>query len=147
MKKYLMMLFVAILPVIAFTSCSDDDDVSINEANIIGKWLMISEVGWEKENGKIEDRWNYEYGEDEPYYYIFNNDGTGYEIDATGPQTYTYYWDWHLEGNRLYITNSDYDLTIKSLTESTVVVACYYKDVDDGVVWEEYMEMTFARVN
>lgn len=48
------MLFVAILPVIAFPSCSDDDDnLPLTTANFQDIWKSVRNVGWEKEIPRI----------------------------------------------------------------------------------------------
>lgn len=137
MKKYLLMLFVAILPAIAFTSCSDDDDnLPLTEANLVGSWKSVRIVGWEKEDGKIVDRWDEAFTDE---VYTFNADGTGVYNDSG----YTSSFHWCIDGNTLYIDAWSEDYTIKQLTSNTLVLGEYYNDGDGS---EQYDEYTYTRV-
>ncbi|MDE6782594.1 MAG: lipocalin family protein [Paramuribaculum sp.] len=143
MKKYLIMLFVAILPAIAFTSCSDDDDVAITEANLIGKWNAVRGTGWEKEDGVIVDQWNEKVS---GITLEFNTDGTC-SFDEDGDIVSG---DWTIDGNELFISFFDdgEEILIKQLTSNTLVISYYYKDDRPwhDYVTEEYIEFSFQRI-
>ncbi|MDE5998348.1 MAG: hypothetical protein K2G77_09095, partial [Muribaculaceae bacterium] len=94
MKKCLSNLFMlfmlfAILPL---AGCSKDEDgLSLSPAFIIGKWQGVSSSGWEKEDGKVVDKWND--NESFDYDFIeFKYDATGEWGDAESNRKHSFNW-------------------------------------------------------
>lgn len=149
MIKKLSWMFIFVLTAVCFSSCSDDDDEpgsgSVNAAYIIGKWQGVSSTGWEKEDGKVVDKWN----DDEPdFEYIeFKDNATGEWKDEYGT---SYKFNWYIGDNNQLVIGEEYvgDGTgeyynIKSLSKDKLVLTSGDNDPEDG--W--YQEDTYKRIN
>lgn len=94
-----------------FTSCSDDDDdsVELSYANLKGTWDMTKCYGWEYNGDGVKEEWT----EDVTGEYIFFEDthGNGGYFDGDD----TNYFASSLQGNKLILENSDW-LVGKSIT-------------------------------
>lgn len=140
-------MFFTLFPL---TGCSKDEDESwgiVSDALIIGKWEGVSSKGWEKEDGKIVDRWDDDY--------TFDYDYIEFRFDATGE--WGYYegnvkqsFNWYIDdGHKLVIgekvtgdgTGAYYK--IKTVTKDKLVLVSEDDDPEDG--W--YQEDTYKRVD
>ncbi|MCH5181703.1 MAG: lipocalin family protein [Prevotellaceae bacterium] len=127
-------IFLLLLSMIPFSSCSDDDE-EVSSSNLIGTWQYTGGKGWEGYDGH-KNEWIDDDTDD--YTWTFKQDGTF--IEWEGGSSYEYY-DWKLKGNKLFIDGDE--VTITTLTSNTLVVEMYEKD-DDG--WEYWEQMSFKKV-
>lgn len=96
MKKTLL-LFTAFLLSVASTGCSDDDDNSVEAADLIGKWILVAEY-----DSDI-DEWDYDWA-DAGYIETleFRADGTGTDYEKSPNNSgRTEEFTWSLDGNVL----------------------------------------------
>jgi hypothetical protein len=149
MKRILFTAFLAVLT-LSLTSCPGDDPFKANPAALIGTWDMTTNHYIYKENGKIVT------DETEPVPYAertaitFKTDGSCIaehyyegELDDTLPGT------WTLTDNVLTI-NADGDRlvhTVEKLDSRTLVISLSYQGVEEGVPYDEYESMTFAKAD
>lgn len=135
MKKLLYFAFAAML-CCGFTACSDDDNGGVGNAdNLIGRWTLVKEV-WEEAG---------EHGVDveEPGEWVicFKEDGTGYDQENYGGQSWTYYFAYEISGNQLIFYYEDGDVgsvKISSLTANQLVFYEEGRDEDGYYKYEEY---------
>ena len=140
----LFMLF-AILPL---AGCSKDEDgLSLSPAFIIGKWQGVSSSGWEKEDGKVVDKWND--NESFDYDFIeFKYDATGEWGDAESNRKHSFNWylddDNDLVIGEKYVGDGTGDIyVIKKLTKDKLILVSGDDDSEDG--W--YQEDTYKRID
>lgn len=121
MKKLFYFAFMAML-CCGFAACSDDDDNGGvgNAEDLYGRWTLVKEV-WTDEDGRGVDV--YEPGE---LVYYFDENGTGYERESYGSQSWTYYFVYELSGNTLFVHFEDDEeggrMKISSLSDSKLVL-------------------------
>ena len=120
----------------SMTSCSSDDNeetVSVEKANIVGTWEVVSTM-WSDSENKTEVTDDYVEA-----LIIIKEDGTGIFDDEPV--------HWTLEGNKLTVTingtNIKYDYVITSLTNNTMKIL-YKTPADEDGYWEQE-EMTLTR--
>ena len=115
--KFLSYLFVAVL-CLGFTSCSDDDDPTFEDSQVIGSWTVTERQGYEKYQGDTDslDK-KYEDGE---WMFVFNNNNKGYQNE----DGYTSTFDWNLKGNQLTmkINSTSETFKIVHLNETNAVI-------------------------
>ena len=115
MKKYLSIMFVAIVAMVAFSACSsDDDEVKLADDSVVGTWTTTSvEV-----NGKWIDVTQFPYT-DYAASATFYDDGTYYGRGALGTGSGT----WKKKGYTIttYVDGEVYIIyKVSSLTENTM---------------------------
>jgi hypothetical protein len=148
MKTKLFCLLGCLFLALTFTSCSDDDGVGSSE-DLIGKWELYYEEGWEKVDGKIQSEWS-DY--DNYLRIIF------YENKEFLIQEYSTRWyddlegTWSLKSGKLKLVDSDYDdeyetYTVKTLDDTTLILELHETFREDGENWEEYESMSFHRIS
>ncbi len=121
MKKLFYFAFMAML-CCGFAACSDDDDNGGvgNAEDLYGRWTLVKEV-WNEDGEQGVDV--YEPGELVVY---FDENGTGYEREIYGSQSWTYYFVYELSGNTLFIHFEDDEeggrMKISSLSDSKLVL-------------------------
>ena len=127
-----------LLVLVAVIGCKEDD----NADDLIGTWVCVHGVGYEKEAGSITDEWDYEYGVDDSatISITFNADGTCVLSEGDGQFTS----QWKYSGNQLTLTHPDEVQVVKveSLTSSRLVILVHEKDGD----YEYYSKSTFVKV-
>ena len=152
MKKYLRALFMLglLLTLIPLAGCSKDDDGISSPVLIIGKWQGVSSSGWEKEDGKVVDKWNDKESFDYDFIEFFQ-DATGEWWDADSNRKHSFAWCLH-EGNDgieveigdEYVGLGTEDMyRIKTVTNDKLVLVSGDDDPEDG--W--YQEDTYKRIN
>ncbi len=134
MKKTTLLIFALAAMIFAFSGCSDDDDFSL-----VGTWthhsteITFSIMGFEQ----TEE----EEGEGTV---TFNDDGTGY---STSPDLDSEAFDWFLDGDKLTVTDSEFDtsivFTLTTMTNSRVVaevdnIEDFDMDFDDEDMDEDF---------
>jgi len=154
--RFIGMVLMAVLVSVGFAACSDDDDDIGNVSNIYGTWEATHNEGWQKANGKLDDEWDLDASElkeeGEAERYTFTEDG----------KVTMYYWSgsrWYLDetcdytisGNKLriedYDSEGDLVITIKTLSESALVLEGSYSGTEEGVKYEVYNKITFKKVD
>lgn len=119
MKKLLLAMFC--VAALLWGGCSDsDDDPSVDQARLIGKW------GWVKEYDAEDNYWDYA-SEDDIYFLEFREDGICVITDDSDRNEFRY----TLEGNRLFMyelgSGALYEESrIDRLTASELVLAYDY---------------------
>lgn len=126
-----------------FTACSNDDDDEPSTSNdkIVGTWELVSDTGWEKEDGKIVDEWEDDYYE---LVLAFDDDGTFTVFEGGNVEI----GRWTKKGDKLTIIDSYGDketMTVKKLNNKTLVLEQSGKETEDGVKYEWWSEITFSR--
>ena len=153
MKKINFLWLMGILMVlpVSFVSCSDDDDEVGSSADLVGVWEEVYYEWWEKENGKITYDGVDEGGE---VRVEFKADGTLRDARMRNGK-----WDWYDEGTWTYkngvLTTSvtedgetySESVDVKELTATKLVIEWYYKETDDGVVYEEWERTECRKVS
>lgn len=133
MKKITYLLGLLFLAV-SFASCSDsDDDIKVTKESVVGYWYEYSKIYWnevdeEKTYGEID----YHEGDDCRYY--FYDDGTGDSREYDN-KWYIDPFTWGLSGNKIIVSwnnGGETDFTIKSLTNSTMIIEEVLRTYSDG---------------
>lgn len=128
-----------------FTACSDDDDDEITSDNLVGRWVMIHQQGYEKyeEMPNLNEEWNGAPEGDDFVNFTFNADGTFDEGEGG---------KWTLHGNTLtlkYYYNGEvdevYELKVLELSSSKAVLEIQYKETEHGSTYEYYNKMTYQK--
>ncbi|MBD9145003.1 MAG: hypothetical protein EGP81_05525 [Bacteroides clarus] len=112
MKKILFLL--AILPMIVFTACSDDDkDLNEYETQLVGTWQEVTEYAREVFNVEFKsDKTGYQWAEnngeidrDGKEYFIWSatKDKISITLDENGSASFSY----AIKGSKLYISSED----------------------------------------
>ncbi len=155
MKKiaFALMVTVATLFSLGFTSCSDDDDEpNFSENMIYGMWESDYYEYWAKYDGELETDTQFK-GEYHNNRIYFGKDGvfkTYYKIDSEWVLDESAKWS--LSGNKIIIYYGEEDgydkRTIKTLTDIKLELELYVKmyDEDEGDV-EVYEYTTLHKVN
>lgn len=149
-RYYFVLCPIAILSAFALTACGDDDDdePGTNGKNgIVGEWLLVSDKGWEKEDGEIVDQWDDDMTDD-GIVYEFKSDGKLYMWDGrylAGRADYTY------SGTKLTITYTESGFTQKNsatckISGNRMTLTFYEKEREDGILYESYDEAVFTRI-
>lgn len=103
LRNYFVICAVALFGAMALTACGDDEDENekdiddaiesvVNKTSLVGKWMVVSDKGWEKEDGKIIDSWNDTY---QPNEIIFEFKSNGKAITPMGDfedEEFDVYW-------------------------------------------------------
>ena len=128
-----------------FTACGDDDDDEITSDNLVGRWVMIHQQGYEKyeEMPNLNEEWNGAPEGDDFVNFTFNADGTFDEGEGG---------KWTLHGNTLtlkYYYNGEvdevYELKVLELSSSKAVLEIQYKETEHGSTYEYYNKMTYQK--
>jgi len=154
--RFIGMVLMAVLIGAGFTACSDDDDNIGNVSDIYGTWETTHSEGWEIDDGELYDKWDMDASElkeeGEAERYTFTEDG----------KVTMYYWSgsrWYLDetcdytisGNKLriedYDSEGDLVITIKTLSESVLVLEGSYSGTEEGVKYQVYNKITFKKVD
>jgi len=155
--RFIGMALMAVLVSMGFAACSDDDDNIGNVSDIYGTWETTHSEGWEKVDGKIDDEWDWDASKSSNTDYldrfVFTEDGEVTMYYWSGSRWYsdgTY--DYTISGNKLRIEDYDGDeedlvITIKSLSESVLVLEGSYSETEDGEKYEGYEKITFKKVD
>jgi len=155
--RFFGMVLLTVLMSAGFTACGDDDDDIGNVSNIYGTWETTHSEGWEKTNGKLDDEWDWDASESSNTDYlgrfVFTEDGEAIHYEWTGSRWYlccTH--DYTISGNKLRIKDFDGDdedlvMTIKTLTESVLVLESSDSWTEDGEKYESYEKQTFKKVD
>lgn len=127
MKRIITLGLLGLLSI----SCSrdNDDNESINEGAIVGKWIPIKETF----NGKVEIH-SHECRNKKDYIQFYTN-GTGevVEYNSNCYQNNIATFSYHIEGNRLYTRSADGVTIIKKLSSNTLILEKNDIDLDgDG---------------
>lgn len=148
MKKlnYLWMLGMLMFALVNFSSCSDDDNEG-STSGLVGIWDAVSNEGWEKYKGEIEDEWTdydkirVKFESDGTYtsYAFYNNN---WNVEVSGK--------WQYKDGKIYTEYYDDEedeyeasfATVKEFTDSRLVIEVYEKDGD----WEYWERDVFRRV-
>lgn len=133
-----ILMFIALSA--GFTSCSDDDDSDISEANLAGTWEATYSEGFYKDSERPneKDEWNGPLLGQDKYQATFNANGTG--IDGDGDS-----FTWTLKGDVLTTVYDDEDAMIGKilkLTDKELITVSSEK----GDTWEMYNKDTFKRI-
>ncbi len=150
MRKYsLYALMVALMTVSAFAlvSCSDDDDVKLSEASIVGSWSVDGGNAWGIDASMSGSIYGDSYWMKE--YMRFYEDGScvdiqesqmfdDYDLDIS-------YGTWTLDGSslNLRINGATYTYEVKDITKDKITasmwgITAYLVRVSDSVI-EEYL--------
>lgn len=150
MKKVNYLFLCGLLSIVAFSfsACSDDDNNVDSPKSIVGTWIMSSNEGWVKENGKTIEEWNDKVDEDESLHYIYHRDGTleykdpsdGYQVVEPGT--------WRYEDGKIYLTENgdDYITDLISVSETELVLGIHGTKVEDGITYEYYAAKHFRKI-
>ncbi len=134
MKK-LFFCTAALLAAISFAACSDKNDDEENNLpatpeNIAGTWQIVSEAGWEIDEGE-KVTWSEKFPDEDGWYWTiaFDKNGTCVETQyTTGESPDTSCYAYSISDNKLTVTNTEYQesetFEIKKLTESQLIL--YY---------------------
>lgn len=150
MKKLnlLWLMGIMMLLPICFTSCSDDDDeVPGSSSSLIGKWEIIYNKYQYKEDGKIIEQGE---GEASGIGLIFHENGT-----CEHGEYYSGRWHWENMGTWIYkngkisVTDGGYTetVTVKKLTDSSLIVELFDKYTEDGVACEDYEYSEYRKIS
>ena len=143
----LLLILGVLLTLIPLTGCSNDDDGPVHAAFIIGKWQGVKSSGWEKEDGKVVDKWN----DNESFDYDFIE----FKYDATGEWSYadgsySEKFAWHINDDYELVIGEEYvgdgtgdEYRIKTETKDKLVLISGDDDPEDG--W--YQEDTYKRID
>ena len=142
MKKLFLLCLIAVAA--AFVSCSKEDgDVTINNENLVGRWLDYKNILERDGEIRIED----DYEDEVHHIYEFKADGTGSEVfmEKIGGEWYgeeETNFTYTLHENELYIREKEYfddgvssdylrsySLTIETLTANELV---FFEKYDNG---------------
>ena len=142
--RFIGMAIVAIIMSVNFVACSDDDD-EITSDNLVGRWVMIHQQGYEKyeEMPNLNEEWNGAPEGDDFVNFTFNADGTFDEGEGG---------KWTLHVNTLtlkYYYNGEvdevYELKVLELSSSKAVLEMHYKETEHGSTYEYYNKMTYQK--
>lgn len=146
-KKFfnLLMMAVALVTMVSFTSCGDDepDDNGGNTSAIVGEWRMTYIKSWATDNGQIISESEGDRTDDDSRI-VFNSDGTWYRTDngqdfATG----TY----EVKGDQIYYTFNGHTLSGPySINGDVLKMTLKETFTVDGVPFEYCNEETYKRV-
>jgi len=156
--RFIGMALMAVLMSVGLAACSSDDDDISDISNIYGTWEKTHSEGWDKVNGEIEDKWNSDLSNQDEFdqyleRFVFSENGKlsiyykeGSKWYSDGTYNYT------ISGNKLYIEDYDSDdersvMTIKTLSESVLVLEGSSSETEDGEKYESYMKETFKKVD
>ncbi len=145
-RNYFVLMMVALFSVTAITSCNDDDDDDpdspISNSAIVGKWKLIHEHYYYKENGKILEEINEMPDRDEVVEFFSN--GKIYS-NVDGDIMYSTYT---LSGNTLHVKNVEVDnlVTVKKLTDSRLELEWIEKETEGSNTYEEYQYTIYERI-
>lgn len=146
--KLLGFAIVLLLLPFGFVACSDsDDDISSPDA-IIGTWESVWSTGWEKENGKIVDKWDEEMTDERV---VFKENGRFviyYEYNGRWNESES--GSWELDGSKLFV-ETKYDemtLTVVKLNSKELVIRRHdkYEDSYYDDYYEEEETITYHKV-
>ena len=128
---------------------SNDEDKSqdVTPNAIIGTWKEIASEGWEIEEGE-KNEWNETYNDPNEYWGMtLNANGTGGYFEYFDGKLWDGSFKWKLSGNKLTITDIDYEdtetYTIESLSSNTLVLSWEWED-EYG---QEYEKYTYKKMN
>ena len=146
MKKNIFLILTVLLSFcVTTTSCGDDDNAS--SSDLIGKWTMVSDIGYDNdlENPKYNQEWNDTYTKGQ-ITIEFEEDGSFYEDDKY--ENYKSYGQWRIKGSKLYLTYDDEDdyeaaYTIAIMTTNQLILELYGKDQ----YYEHYSKTTWERID
>ena len=148
MLRKLSLLTIICALAIGFCACSnDDDEPSSSLTYIIGKWQGVSSTGWEKEDGKVVDKWQ----DDEPDFdYIeFNMDATGkWRNESGSSHSFTWYINDDAElviGEKIVGDGTGDVYKIKKVNKNTLILVYEENDPDSDSSW--YQEDTYKRID
>lgn len=149
MKKVNMLWLLGLLSVMVFclSACSDDDDQVGSSENIVGTWVLVSNEGWVKENGKIVEEWNTKV--DDLLYYVFHSDGTLEYIDPSDDYEVVETGSWKYDNGKLYLqaNGEAVVVTVMSVSGTELVVGIHEKEVEDGVSYEYYEAEHYRKIS
>ena len=137
MKKLFYFDFMAML-CCGFVACSDDDDNGGvgNAEDLYGRWTLVKAV-WNEDGEQGVDVC--EPGE---VVFYFDENGTGYEQENYGSQSWTDYFVYELSGNTLFIHFEDDEesnrVKILSLSADKLVICDEGRDEDGYYKYEEH---------
>lgn len=130
-------LFAALMMAVVcvgLSSCSKDDDEKIGSTDdLVGKWQLTWTKGWEVDS----DGSRYEWDEaDDGQFFIFNNDGTGYETENNVDK---YPYTWKLNGNKLTLTYDGYEdiYQVENLNKSTLKMTISDEEESDTSTYKK----------
>ncbi len=145
-RNYFVLMMVALFGVTSITSCSSDDDddpdSTISNSAIVGKWNLIYEHYYYKENGKILDETN-GVPDYEEVVEFFSNGKMYSKMDGDILNgTYT------LSGNTLHVKNIEVDnlVTVKNLTDTRLELEWIEKGTEGSVTYEEYQYTIYEKI-
>ncbi len=145
-RNYFVLMMVALFSVTAITSCNGDDDDDpdspISNSAILGKWNLIHEHYYYKENGKILDEINGVPDYKEVVEFMSN--GKMYS-NMDGDILYGTYT---LSGNTLHVQNVEVDnlVTVKKLTDSRLELEWIEKGGEGSNTYEEYQYTIYEKI-
>lgn len=145
-----LLCLCALLTATTFTSCNkDDDDVSTNPNDLIGKWKLVEEKEeWKDSDGeKGSETEKYDNDEEEWETWTFKEDGTlivewFHKLNSKiETDTYNYQTDKNkLSGGLL---DNEFDNPVFSISGNTLTITGEYKEDGD---WEKTTYI-FKKVN
>lgn len=133
--RILAALMMAVVCV-GLSSCSKDDDEKIGSTDdLVGKWELTWTKGWEMDSDGTKEEWD---EADDRQFFIFKNDGTGYEAykeNAADKYPYT----WKLNGNKLTLTYDNYEdvYKVETLNKSTLIITISDDDESDTSTYKK----------
>ncbi|MDE6649634.1 MAG: lipocalin family protein [Muribaculaceae bacterium] len=151
-KKYLsaLLMLVMLCALIPLTGCSKDEDGISSPALIIGKWQGVSSSGWEKEDGKVVDKWNDKESFDYDFIeFFYDASGEWWYADSNRKHSFAWCLNEGKDGIEVeigegFVGNGTGDTyKIKTLTKDKLVLVSGDDDPDDG--W--YQEDTYKRID
>ena len=149
------MLSLLMFSLVGFSSCSKDDDDKSNKSDLVGMWEVVSDKGWDKENGVIIYEWDQTGDEISDKWAIeFKENGKFFMYDLNGDISDDMMADdltWKYKNNKIYLCSAEYGIeqewtTVKELTSTTLVLEAHYKYNDGGDVYEDWSLSTFKRI-
>lgn len=145
--NFLFLLGLLFIMTLSLGACSDDENAGSSES-IVGTWVLISNEGWIKEDGKIIEEWNSIEDEDESLYHVFHSDGTLEFIDPDDHRVVeTGTWKYNKGKLYLHANGEDIAVTVISVSETELVVGIHEKEVEDGTTYEYYEAEHYRRIS
>lgn len=133
--RILAALMMAVVCV-GLSSCSKDDDEKVGSTDdLVGKWELTWTKGWEMDSDGTKEEWD---EADDRQFFIFKNDGTGYEAYKENVAD-KYPYTWKLNGNKLTLTYDNYEdvYKVETLNKSTLIITISDDDESDTSTYKK----------
>lgn len=147
--NWIFMTAICLLSVMAlsFSGCSDDDEVSMSNSDLVGTWQLVRYHYQWKENGKVVEEGD---EEDDSVMLRFEEDKTCYSAEHyNGKWNWSHKGSWNYKGGKIEVfANGESEFaTVKTLTSSKLIIESVDKYTEDGISYEDYALEEYRKVN